>query len=102
LLAVLFRDYLRLGPQVLFQIGELAVSDRVEEKLPAIDAPALIIRGSRDPLVPQRWAEEIEDLLPNGRLVVVAGGTHAVQYQSASTVAEAFAVFLGSSGGTVA
>jgi 2-hydroxy-6-oxonona-2,4-dienedioate hydrolase len=94
LLSVLFRDYLRLGPRVLLEIGELAISDRVEEKLPSIDAEALVVRGSRDPLVPQRWAEEMENCLPHGQLVVIAGGTHAVQYQSASAVAEALTPFL--------
>jgi 2-hydroxy-6-oxonona-2,4-dienedioate hydrolase len=100
LLTVLFRDYLRLGPRALLQIGELAVSDPVEQKLPSIEAQALILRGGRDPLVPQCWAEEMESLLRNGRLVVIAGGTHAVQYQSASTVAKELGVFLGSSGAT--
>jgi 2-hydroxy-6-oxonona-2,4-dienedioate hydrolase len=97
LLAVLFRDYLRLGPRALLQVGELAVSDPVEEKLPSIQAQALIVRGSRDPLVPQCWAEQIESLLRHGHLVVVAGGTHALQYQSAHSVAQALNDFLGSS-----
>jgi pimeloyl-ACP methyl ester carboxylesterase len=94
LLSVLFRDYLRLGPRALLEIGQIAISDHVEEKLPSIDAQVLVVRGSRDPLVPQRWGVTIEKCLRHGRLVVIPGGTHAVQYQSASAVAAALTPFL--------
>ena len=94
LLSLLFRDYAGLGPRALLEIGRLAISDRVEEKLPSISAQVLVIRGSRDPLVPQRWGKTMENCLPQGQLVVIPGGTHAVQYQSASAVAEALTPFL--------
>ena len=48
-----------------------ALADRIEEKLPHIQAPTLVVRGARDPLVPSRWAEGGHALLPHGRLVVL-------------------------------
>lgn len=39
-----------------------------------------MVRGSRDPIVPQRWAEEVARLLPRGRLEVIPGGPHVVNY----------------------
>lgn len=31
---------------------------RIEEVLPRIQAPTLVVRGPRDPIIPPRWAEE--------------------------------------------
>jgi 2-hydroxy-6-oxonona-2,4-dienedioate hydrolase len=94
LLGLLARDYLKAGLSGLLDIGRVAIRDRVEEKLPSIAAPTLVIRGSRDPLVPERWAEEVVTLLPHGELVVIPGGTHAVQYESPEAVAQAVQEFL--------
>lgn len=94
LLGLLAGDYLKAGLSALLDIGRVAIRDRVEEKLPSIAAPTLVVRGSRDPLVPERWAEEIVRLLPHGELVVIPGGTHAVQYESPEAVAAALQAFL--------
>lgn len=81
-LRLLGRDYLKIGLRRLREIGRVALRDRVEEKLSSVKAPTLLVRGARDPLVPQRWTEQMEKLLPHAKLVVIPGGTHAVQYQS--------------------
>lgn len=44
--------------------------DRLEDKLPHIQAPVLVVRGARDPICNQHWCEEIVRLLPRG----AAGG----------------------------
>ncbi len=44
--------------------------------------PTLVVLGSRDAIVPQRWAEEAIRSLPMGRLVVIPGSAHAVNYSS--------------------
>jgi pimeloyl-ACP methyl ester carboxylesterase len=54
--------------------------DRIESKLADISQPTLIIRGSADPVVPRRWAEQASAMLPDGRWESVAGGAHAVHY----------------------
>jgi pimeloyl-ACP methyl ester carboxylesterase len=51
---------------------------RIENVLPKVQAPTLVGRGSRDPIIPQRWAEEATRLLPNGRLEVIEGETHTI------------------------
>jgi pimeloyl-ACP methyl ester carboxylesterase len=55
-----------------------ALDDRIEDRLPHVQAPTLVVRGEIDPIVPQAWAEEVAALLPRGRLVVVPGGTHTI------------------------
>lgn len=59
-----------------------AIADRVEDKLPRINTPTLVVRGERDPLVPQGWAEEVTRLLPQGALVVMPNAAHAVNYDA--------------------
>ena len=83
------RSYLRNGVRGMRDLGRIAIRDRVEAKLPSIEAPTLLVRGARDPLVPDRWAKQMASLLPQSKLVTIPNGTHAVQYQSAGAVAQA-------------
>jgi 2-hydroxy-6-oxonona-2,4-dienedioate hydrolase len=94
LLRLLLRDYLTTGFRRMRYLGRAAIRDRVEDKLPSIEAPTLLVRGARDPLVPERWAKQMASLLPHPKLVVIPKGTHAVQYQSADAVARALQEFL--------
>ena len=80
-------DYRRAGLLRMLRMARYAVADRIEEKLPLIEAPTLIIRGTRDPISPQRWVEQMVRLLPNGRLVVVPGAPHSTQYSHPDVVA---------------
>ena len=56
------------------------MEDRIEENLPRLRAPTLVVRGSRDPICPQRWAEEIVQILPEGRLAILPGAAHAANF----------------------
>ena len=88
------RDHFRAGPRRAFRTFQYAINDRIEDKLPKVTAPTLVVRGSRDPIVPQRWAEEVASLLPNGSLRVLEGGPHALNYSSASEFARIVRVFV--------
>src|SRR5690242_2312595 len=95
LLLILLDDYLRTGFRGMRDLGRAAIKDQVEHKLPSIEELTLLVRGGRDPMVPERWVEEMAALLSRPALVVVPEGTHALQYQSADAVAEALTSFLG-------
>jgi len=62
-------------------------SDRIEDRLPLIDAPALVGRGARDPLAPRAWVEHCAGLLPNGRFIEIPGVAHAATYSAAGSLA---------------
>ena len=94
LLPIEFLDYLRAGTGRAWRTFRYALQDRIEDRLPAMRIPVLVVRGSRDPIAPQRWAEEVTRLLPEGRLVVVSGAAHAVNYGSPSRFARAIRAFL--------
>jgi pimeloyl-ACP methyl ester carboxylesterase len=87
-------DYRDAGPRgVLAAFGE-SIRDRVEDKLPLVTVPALVIRGGRDRMVPQAWAEEVTRLLPYGRLVVMDGLPHMTPYRAPRRVAALVEGFL--------
>jgi 2-hydroxy-6-oxonona-2,4-dienedioate hydrolase len=87
LLAIVLRDYLRASMRSILRAGEDVLPDRVEDRLPTLPMPAWVVRGSRDPLVPQPWAAEVAHRLPRGRLVVIPRAGHGVHYTHARAVA---------------
>ena len=78
--AILLRDYLAAGPRRTLLTARFAVQDRIEQRLPRIAAPVLIVRGEHDPIVPQAWAEQTARLLPHGRLAVIPGAPHDAHF----------------------
>jgi pimeloyl-ACP methyl ester carboxylesterase len=56
----------------------MAIHDRPEEKVDALTAPALVVRGANDPLVSPAWAESMTERLPQARLAVIDGVGHAL------------------------
>ena len=76
------RDYRRCGVRRFVRTFGYALEDRIEDKLPHVRVPALVVRGGLDTIVPQRWAEEVTRLLPRGRLVVIPGAAHTVNYNA--------------------
>jgi 2-hydroxy-6-oxonona-2,4-dienedioate hydrolase len=51
-------------------------------RLRQVAAPTLVIRGAGDTVAPQHWAEEVARLLPRGRLIIVPGAGHTVNYSA--------------------
>jgi hypothetical protein len=60
------------------------------------------VRGGIDPIAPQRWVEELTDLLPLGRLVVVPGGTHTINCSAPDAFVRLLHPFLGAPSGRLA
>ena len=88
------REYPRCGLLRLMKTFRYALEDRIEEKLPRVRVPALVVRGSKDPIVPQRWAEEATHLLPDGRLAVIPEAPHTVVYDAPLELARVVRPFL--------
>lgn len=91
---LLLRDFRDAGPRRVVGTLRHAVRDRIEEHLPAIDAPTLVVRGGIEPIVPQRWAEEATRLLPRGELVVLPGSAHNSPYVAAGALVRTVEDFL--------
>jgi 2-hydroxy-6-oxonona-2,4-dienedioate hydrolase len=94
LLRLLARDYRKAGLRTLLEVAHVALGDRIEEKLPSIQAPTLLVCGGRDPFVPEHWARQMAKLVPRSKLVVIPGATHAVQYVAPAELARELQEFL--------
>jgi len=95
LMPIVARDYFDFGiPRALATLNE-AMEDWVIDEAASISVPALVVRGGRDPIVTQEWAELFTSALPKGRLEVIRGAAHATNFNSAERVVELVEDFLG-------
>jgi len=79
-------------------LGPSMTRDRVEDILPRLPCPVFVVRGDRDRIVSQRWAEEVARLARAPEPMVVRGWGHAVHYDEPDKIA-ALIVALGIQGG---
>ncbi len=94
LLLIELLDLLAAGPLRGLRTFHHATDDRIEKKLPMLRAPTLVMHGGRDPIVPEHWAREVADLLPDGRLIVVPEAAHAMNYDAPSELARHVRAFI--------
>ena len=86
-------DYWRTGLHRGWETFQIALEDRIEDKLPRLDIPVMVVRGQHDPIVSQRWVEQLTTLLPNGRLVITRGA-HTPNFSEPDTFAGVVRAFL--------
>lgn len=87
-------DYLKTGFRRGLQTLRYAIQDPMRDKLPQVRVPTLVVGGGRDPLVPQRWVEEVARLLPQKRLVMIPGAAHAINYNAPQELAQIVRMFM--------
>ena len=87
-------DLLRTGVRRAWQVLRAALDDAIEETLPRVPQPTLVVRGTRDPLVPADWARRLASLLPHGALLEIPGSPHASHYTDAERTLAPIIAFL--------
>jgi 2-hydroxy-6-oxonona-2,4-dienedioate hydrolase len=87
-------DWLRAGVRYAAGSVRSTLRHRIEDVLPHVTCPALVVRGSRDLVVPERWAARVRDLLPDGQLRVIPGAAHALVYTHGLELARVTDAFL--------
>jgi 2-hydroxy-6-oxonona-2,4-dienedioate hydrolase len=88
------KDYGRMGIGRLFREMKRLFEDRIEDKLARVEAPALVLRGERDTVVPQRWAEEVARRIGADGVLVIPGAGHALNYSAADELMRKIRGFL--------
>ncbi|WP_325099539.1 alpha/beta hydrolase [Luteolibacter yonseiensis] len=88
-------DYFRAGFRRSWRTLRHALVDPIVEKLPSVACPVLIVRGGRDPIVPQGWVEQAAGLIPDVRLVTFPEAAHAVNFNSPGRLVEEILRFQG-------
>lgn len=87
-------DFWRAGIWRTWQTFQYALWDYTEEKLSAIRAPTLVVRGDRDRVAPQQWVEAIKARLAKSQLVVIPQGPHCVNYTTPGALTQVVAHFI--------
>ncbi|HVM18913.1 MAG TPA: alpha/beta hydrolase, partial [Egibacteraceae bacterium] len=92
--ALQVRDYAKAGIPRAITTFRHALHDRIEDKLPLLEQPTLVVRGTDDPIVEQDWVETVVGLLPDAELAVLPGATHAINHEQPAQTARAVGRFL--------
>jgi 2-hydroxy-6-oxonona-2,4-dienedioate hydrolase len=87
-------DFIDAGPWRSVRTLGRALEDLVEDKLPEIEAPTLIVRPERDHLVPEEWAKRVAKLIPDSELVVLPKAGHSIGQGTATRLTALLAPFL--------
>jgi pimeloyl-ACP methyl ester carboxylesterase len=72
----------------------LDAPDALREELRSIDAPTLVITGTQDALTPVGDAEELAELVPGARLVLISGAAHGLMAEAPNAFNDAVLRFL--------
>jgi pimeloyl-ACP methyl ester carboxylesterase len=90
-LALGLQNYYKAGPRWFLKKLRSMMDHQIELTLPSISAHTLVIRGSRDPVCPHGWAEEVAALVPGARLVEIEGRGHETMVKDGFCAADLIA-----------
>jgi pimeloyl-ACP methyl ester carboxylesterase len=79
---VLIPDFLRAGPTSVAVASMRVLRGDARAWMEKVRAPALLVWGAGDPLVPLSYGEEMHRLIPNSRLVVVSHAAHVAMWDN--------------------
>jgi 2-hydroxy-6-oxonona-2,4-dienedioate hydrolase len=91
---IMARDWARAGVRRALGTFRDCMHDPVEEKLPQVEQPALVLYGTRDPLISQEWAARVADTLPAGELHVLPGVVHNMAFENPLELARTTTFFI--------
>ena len=91
---IVLLDFVDIGFCRFAATFRYGLRDSIETYLPRMQMPTLVVRGSRDTVVPQRWAREVTQLLPQGQFVIIRRAAHDVNYNSPVKLAAVVREFL--------
>ncbi|WP_309129235.1 alpha/beta hydrolase [Microbacterium sp.] len=87
--ALVFSDYLRCGPVwYLAQLRHM-LRYRIEDRVSRLQAPLLIVRGSRDPIATRGWCRRLRAAAREAMLAEIPGRAHNAQHSAPRAVAAA-------------
>ena len=71
-------DYRHAGLWRMTRNFHFQLTDRIEDKMPLIRAPVLVIRGEHDPITHQEFAQMLASLAPRGEVAVIPDVAHTL------------------------
>ena len=97
---IVLRDFASAGPRRLVSTLRHLLRHPMEDQLARVRVPALVLRGTRDPVVAGAWAARAAELLPRGRLIEVAGAAHITNFHAPERFARVVRRYVGSANRT--
>jgi pimeloyl-ACP methyl ester carboxylesterase len=88
-------DFFRAGLFRSVGTARAMFDDYIEQQLPKIRAPLLVIRGGLDPTMPVRWGKEAAAQALRGWFVEIEGEPHCVHYTAPTRAAALIEDFVG-------
>lgn len=78
--------YLRAGPRWFVKKFRTMLEHRIEDVLPSLRVPTLVIRGEVDRVCPRDWVSSCADLIPGSIMTEAPGRGHEAMVTSAEPV----------------
>ena len=88
-------SYVLCGPRWFFTVLPHMMRYPIEDRLPAVGAHTLLLRGQHDGNAPRGWVARLADLTPHARAWEIPGAAHSVMYAHAREVAQLCVEHLG-------
>lgn len=79
---VMAHDVMLSGPSRWIGNALTMLEDHIEDRLPYIPHPTLVIRGTKDPIVSESWARRVCRLVPDATLRHIPGAAHTANYSA--------------------
>lgn len=92
--AVVFLDYLLCGPSWFLRECRHMLAYPMEDRIPDLAVPLLIMRGGNDPIAGIDWSRRLRSRARFGSLVIVPGHRHNAQFTAPRAVAGAIREFV--------
>lgn len=86
-------DVVRAGWRFAYSALDVAITDRIEDKLPAVRCPVLIVCGDHDPLAPAEWCRWLATQSPHATMTTLPG-PHALNYSRPQELSECVRMWL--------
>jgi pimeloyl-ACP methyl ester carboxylesterase len=77
---VVASDYVRNGPLQTLRGARGMLRHPMAERLPLVSAPAVVVRGERDPIVSRAWAAQVAALLHDATQCEIRGAAHCAHF----------------------
>lgn len=81
-------EYAKAGPRWFVKKLEPTMEHRIEDCLPQVAQPTLVLCGSKDRVTPPEWCYQVALALPDGELTVLGGPGHEAMIAEGSAAAE--------------
>lgn len=96
---VALADYARSGIRRYILTLRSMVDNRIAEKVLRVMQPTLVVWGTRDHIVPHAFVVSLAGSLPHGRLAVIPGAAHGINYSHPEAFITVLLPFLLAAGG---